>query len=102
MGIIVGAAGIEEIAAIEIGLADSVEMHAACDIIEAARAALGQPMIVRLPLATAESFCEAAVKAGADALTIAAPPRGTSLLRTTSEPDSNSPLLAEGKSSKCC
>jgi dihydroorotate dehydrogenase (NAD+) catalytic subunit len=92
--------GAEEIAAIEVGLADSVDIHTACDIIEAARVTLSQPMIVRLPLTTAESFCEAAIKAGADALTIAAPPRGTALLRITSESDSNSPQLAEGKSSK--
>lgn len=32
---------------------------------------------MRLPLAWADALCEGAVKAGADALTVAAPPRGT-------------------------
>lgn len=91
---------IEEVAAIEIGLADSIELHAACDIIEAARITVSQPMIVRLPLTTAESLCEAAVEAGADALTVAAPPRGTALLSTANEPDNDSPQLAQGRSSK--
>ena len=48
-------------------------------------------MIVRLPLMTAASLCEAAVDAGADALTIAAPPRGTALLSGAGEPDSDAP-----------
>jgi dihydroorotate dehydrogenase (NAD+) catalytic subunit len=90
---------IEEVAAIEIGLADSVELHAACDILEAARATISQPMIVRLPLTMAESLCEAAVELGADALTVAAPPRGTALLSTASELDDDSPQLPQGRSS---
>ena len=46
-------------------------------VISAAHAATSQPLIVRLPLVWADALCEPAVEAGADALTVAAPPRGT-------------------------
>lgn len=46
-------------------------------VIRAAHAATSQPLIVRLPLVWADALCEPAVEAGADALTVAAPPRGT-------------------------
>jgi dihydroorotate dehydrogenase (NAD+) catalytic subunit len=46
-------------------------------IISAAHTATSQPLIVRLPLVWAHALCEPAVEAGADALTVAAPPRGT-------------------------
>jgi dihydroorotate dehydrogenase (NAD+) catalytic subunit len=88
-------ASIEEVAAIELGLADSVEPDAACDIIEAARVTTSQPLIVRLPLTTVDSLCRVAVESGADALTIAAPPRGTVLLSTVNEPDSDSSQLLQ-------
>ena len=45
--------------------------------IRAARTATSQPLIVRMPLAWAGALCEAAVESGANALTVAAPPRGT-------------------------
>ena len=45
-------------------------------IIRAACVSASQPLIVRLPLARAEALCKTAVAAGADALTVAAPPRG--------------------------
>jgi len=70
-------AGIEAVAGIELGLPDGATSSDATGVIRAARAAASQPLIVRLPLARAESLCEAAVEAGADALTVAAPPRGT-------------------------
>jgi dihydroorotate dehydrogenase (NAD+) catalytic subunit len=89
---------IEEVAAIELGLADSVELDAACDIIEAARITTSQPLIVRLPLTTADSLCWAAVESGADALTIAAPPRGTVPLSAVNELlDNDSPQLPQNE-----
>jgi len=78
-------ASIEAVAGIELGLPDTADgstelaevFDAITDVIRAARAAASQPLIVRLPLAWADALCEAAVEVGADALTVAAPPRGT-------------------------
>ena len=84
-------AAIEAIAGIELGLPDtpggldrlgprsglSDFLDDAVAIIQAARVAASQPLIVRLPMVYADLLCEAAVESGADALTVAAPPRGT-------------------------
>ena len=70
-------AGAEAVSGIELGLADNVNLDDAVTIIQAACATTNQPLIVRLPLLYADTLCETAVEAGADALTIAAPPRGT-------------------------
>ncbi len=69
--------GVEAVAGIELGLPDAITPDEAAAIIQAARAVAYQPLIARLPLTSAGSLCEPAVEAGADALTIAAPPRGT-------------------------
>ncbi len=69
--------GVEAVAGIELGLPDATTPDEAAAIIRAARADAYQPLIARLPLASAGSLCEKAVEAGADALTVAAPPRGT-------------------------
>ncbi len=76
---------VEAVAAIELGLPDdngsSAGLAGVLDdtiaLTRAARRATSLPLIVRLPLVSASALCEAAVGAGADALTIAAPPRGT-------------------------
>ncbi len=78
-------ASVEAVAGIELGLPDAAGgstglaelFDRVTDVIRAARAAASQPLIVRLPLVWAAALCEAAVETGADALTIAAPPRGT-------------------------
>jgi dihydroorotate dehydrogenase (NAD+) catalytic subunit len=69
--------GLEAVAGIELGLPDAIASDEAAAIIRAARAVAYQPLIARLPLDSAGSLCEAAVEAGTDALTVAAPPRGT-------------------------
>jgi len=77
-------ASVEAVAGIELGLPDIASgstglaelFDEVTDVIRAARAAASQPLIVRLPLVWAAALCEAAVEAGADALTVAAPPRG--------------------------
>jgi dihydroorotate dehydrogenase (NAD+) catalytic subunit len=76
---------VEAIAGIELGLPDtaggSTELADVLDdltaIIRAARTTASQPLIVQLPLSRADALCEAVVESGADALTVAAPPRGT-------------------------
>jgi dihydroorotate dehydrogenase (NAD+) catalytic subunit len=68
---------VEAVAAIELGLPDTADPDEASAIVQAAHTVARQPLIVRLPLAWADALCEAAVAAGADALTVAAPPRGT-------------------------
>jgi len=68
---------VEAVAGIELGLPDSADFDDAIAIIRAARTTTNQPLIVRLPLTSADVLCGAAVEAGADALTVAAPPRGT-------------------------
>jgi dihydroorotate dehydrogenase (NAD+) catalytic subunit len=69
---------IEAVAGIELGLPDSAAGEDVAAIVQAARAATSQPLIVRLPLVRADVLCMVAVELGADALTVAAPPRGTS------------------------
>ena len=73
-------ASIEAVAGIELGLPDTADPDDVIAIIQAAHATTNQPLIVRLSLSNANTLCEAAlvhIVAGADALTIAAPPRGT-------------------------
>jgi dihydroorotate dehydrogenase (NAD+) catalytic subunit len=71
--------GVEAVAGVELGLPDAATAGEVAAIVRAARAAAVQPLIVRLPLAlgVVEGLCELAAEAGADALTIAAPPRGS-------------------------
>jgi dihydroorotate dehydrogenase (NAD+) catalytic subunit len=69
--------GVEAVAGIELGLPHTTIPDDATAAVRAARTAASQPLIVRLPLTSAAALCEAAVEAGADALTVAAPPRGT-------------------------
>lgn len=65
----------EGVAGIELGLRDDTEPGDAARAVRAARG--GPPLIVRVPLARAAEIGRAAVEAGADALTVAAPPRVT-------------------------
>ena len=63
--------GVEGIMGLEIGLPPEVDEAAAADFI---RAAVGElPLIVRLPLEQAEHLAEAAVNAGAGAISLGAP-----------------------------
>lgn len=65
----------DRVSGVELGLRDEVSEAELRAVVRAARG--GPPLVVRLPLEQAEALCRAAVEAGADALTIAAPPRGT-------------------------
>lgn len=68
------------IAALELGLSDTTEPGEAMALVRAAAAAYGRgPLLVRLPLDSARRLAAVAVEAGAHALTVAAPPRGTAL-----------------------
>jgi dihydroorotate dehydrogenase (NAD+) catalytic subunit len=77
--------GVEAVAGIELGLPDGAAVEDVAAIVRAACDAADRPLIVRLPLALsmvegpadADVLCQVAVGAGADTLTIAAPPRGT-------------------------
>jgi dihydroorotate dehydrogenase (NAD+) catalytic subunit len=61
------------VSGIELGVRDDVS---GSDLAHLVREALGgQPLLVRLPVARAVELAPAAARAGADALTIAAPPR---------------------------
>ncbi len=64
------------VAAIELGLSDDTYDSEVDDLVSAARSSAFFPLIVRLPITRADELCETAVNAGADALTVAAPPRG--------------------------
>lgn len=65
------------VAAIEIGILDSSGPREVTTIVDAAVTHVELPVIARLPLYTAPLLAAAAVNAGAGALTVAAPPRGT-------------------------
>lgn len=67
---------IEAVSGVELGLANTTNLDDAVAITQAAQVTTNQPLIVRLPLPCTDSLCTAAIEAGADALTIAAPPRG--------------------------
>jgi dihydroorotate dehydrogenase (NAD+) catalytic subunit len=70
-------AGIDNVCSIELGLPPDVTGDEASDLVQSAARAAYQPLLVRLPLGSAHSLCATAVAAGAQALTVAAPPRGT-------------------------
>lgn len=67
----------ESIAAIELGLEDEITPDDAYALTKAAAGVAEKPILVRLPALTASEIAEAVAEAGADALVIAAPPRGT-------------------------
>ncbi len=84
-------ASIEAVAGIELGLFATIDPDDVVAIVQAARASTNHPLIVRLPLlddVSLDSLCQAAVEAGTDALTIAAPPRGTVWHEPDGQPDS--------------
>ncbi len=61
------------VSGIELGLRDDISVEETERVIRAARG--GPPLIVRLPTPRAPELCERAAQAGADALTVGAPPR---------------------------
>ncbi len=65
----------ESVSGFELGFTDDVAPDALAQLIRAARG--GLPLLARLPLARALELAEPAARAGADALTVAAPPRLT-------------------------
>jgi dihydroorotate dehydrogenase (NAD+) catalytic subunit len=70
------------IAGIELGLRDDIS---AFEVGQMVRAALGgPPLLVRVPLTHAPELAAAAAQAGADALTVAAPPRVETLVEAQS------------------
>ncbi|MDQ7026130.1 MAG: hypothetical protein Q9P01_14180 [Anaerolineae bacterium] len=67
----------DEIAAIELGLDDDISWQDAGSFVKAATERAEKPILVRLPAYDAYEIAEAVADVGADALVIAAPPRGT-------------------------
>ena len=67
----------DSVAAIELGLNDDIEPTAAEAFVRAATDRAEKPVIVRLPLYDAFHIAQVVADAGADAVVISAPPRGT-------------------------
>ncbi len=65
---------VPSIAGVELGLADATRLSQALAHLEAAQAS-GLPVIVRVPFRQVDSLAPALAQAGADALTLTAPPR---------------------------
>ena len=65
--------GVEAVSGIELGLRDEVSAGEAASLVGVAWG--GLPLIVRLPVLRAGELCQAVARAGADALTVGAPPR---------------------------
>ncbi len=63
----------EAVSGLELGLRDELSAGEAAALVAAAQG--GLPLVVRLPVAQAAALWRVAVRAGADALTVAAPPR---------------------------
>ena len=75
-----GAARLDEedgVNAIELGLNDDITWQDAEHLVRAATSRTEKPVMVRLPMLDAFEIADAVVDAGADALVISAPPRGT-------------------------
>jgi dihydroorotate dehydrogenase (NAD+) catalytic subunit len=70
--------GLESLAGVELGLPDYLTVEGALEILTAARTFNTLPLIVKLPLWRASDMAVSIADRGlADALTVAAPPRGT-------------------------
>lgn len=69
--------GLEGVAGIELGLHDRATHRDIQLFIQAAESTTELPLLIRLPLYNASFLAEAAQDAGAGALVVAAPPRGT-------------------------
>ncbi|RMG81270.1 MAG: hypothetical protein D6712_16640 [Chloroflexi bacterium] len=67
----------ESVAAIELGLPDDISAKDAALFTRDAKRRCEKPLLVRLPLLDAPELAAPVADAGADALVIAAPPRGT-------------------------
>lgn len=67
----------ESVAAVELGIHDQAAQRDLHDIIQAARDATLLPVLVRLPLYNALELAPGAEAAGAGAVVVAGPPRGT-------------------------
>ncbi|MEO0564018.1 MAG: hypothetical protein AAF125_18075, partial [Chloroflexota bacterium] len=68
---------VEVIAAVELGLNDDIEADAAAEFTRAAVRATEKPVLVRLPMGDAYEIAEPVADAGAAAIVVAGPPRGT-------------------------
>jgi dihydroorotate dehydrogenase (NAD+) catalytic subunit len=69
--------GVDSVAGIEIGFRDDEALADVELMVRAAVQRCRQPLIVSLPFARATAFARLAEKVGAQAITVAAPPRGT-------------------------
>jgi dihydroorotate dehydrogenase (NAD+) catalytic subunit len=70
--------GVDSVSGIELGLPDSLATEDAIDTIVASRQACSLPLIVKLPLWRSSDLAVRIIDLGGiDALTVAAPPRGT-------------------------
>ena len=67
----------EAVAAVELGLDDDITWEEAQALVKAATERAEKPILVRLPVYDAYELAGAVVEAGADALVVAAAPRGT-------------------------
>ncbi len=67
---------VDEIAAVELGLSDGIELSDALAMVEAA-AKMEKPLLVRMPFYECYELAPPLAEAGADALVLTAAPRGT-------------------------
>jgi len=67
----------DALAGLELGLHDEITQRELRDVLRAAKSSSDLPILVRLPLYNALLLGEIAQDSGADALVVAAPPRGT-------------------------
>jgi dihydroorotate dehydrogenase (NAD+) catalytic subunit len=67
---------LEGVAAIELGIPDEATLDEATDLVNAALGAAAQPVIVRVPLASAANIAVHIARCGISALTVASPPHG--------------------------
>jgi dihydroorotate dehydrogenase (NAD+) catalytic subunit len=68
---------VDSVAAVELGLDDDIGYNDAHQMVKAATYQAEKPVLVRLPAYEAYHIAQACIEADADALVVAAPPRGT-------------------------
>lgn len=68
---------VDAIAAVELGLPDDISYNEAAALTETAVRHTERPVLVRLPMSDAYEVADAVAEAGAGAVVVAAPPRGT-------------------------
>jgi dihydroorotate dehydrogenase (NAD+) catalytic subunit len=88
--------GVRNVRAIELGFTENVRANTACDLLSVAIAEGDLPVIAKLPFGRVDDLAPRLVAAGADAVTVTAPPRAV-LPLPVDEPESGVARFIRGR-----